>query len=360
MAEVNTRALVVLAAFDYETLQLTLHALEHTVAANEKVVVVLNGKRTFSGERTERIAREWVARGANRYAVKPLSAGASPYLALTEVLRHYEPLKDVTQICKIDDDLIPLNKSWLPHLAQVFNELAKTRNIGFVTGLINNNSWGFGELVSLFEKEEEYKRMMNYPSTSGEYAEKKVPAKQYDTGYCGTVWQYPYIAWWIHQWTSNNIPNFIERTKGLEIKRIPDDTHYSIGCIYFNKEYWLSINHKKYTSKFDEFLLHLHGQERGAEKWAVMNEPMIHLFYRTHRFANYDLIDLVAQSLCRHFNDDRFMKIERMSTHHLSLLAEEHLKEVSPRVSYLFKKVSSLSFGKKWTLKSKLQKWLYK
>ena len=113
----SNRALVVLAAFDYESLQLTLQSLNHTVDANEKIVVILNGKRNFATERTERLAREWASRNINnRFVVRPLCAGSVPYFGLTEIIQNYETLKDVEFICKIDDDIIPLKKSWLPNL----------------------------------------------------------------------------------------------------------------------------------------------------------------------------------------------------------------------------------------------------
>ena len=40
----TNRALVVLAAYDYESLAVTLQSLEHILDAHEKVVEVLNGK----------------------------------------------------------------------------------------------------------------------------------------------------------------------------------------------------------------------------------------------------------------------------------------------------------------------------
>lgn len=39
----SSRALIILASYDFESLQLTLRSLTHTVDKNEKIVVILNG-----------------------------------------------------------------------------------------------------------------------------------------------------------------------------------------------------------------------------------------------------------------------------------------------------------------------------
>jgi hypothetical protein len=353
------RALVVLAAFDYESLQLTLQSLDHTVDTNEKVVVILNGKRNFASERTERLARAWASNNlGNRFVVRPLNAGNVPYFGLTEILRDYEPLKEIEFICKIDDDIIPLKKGWLPNLAKAYQELAQKHSVGFVTSFLNNNCWGFLQALDLFGKRDEYEQMYNYSTYAGELLERKVAAKKIDTGLNGTILQYPYLAWWLHQWTSLNIPDFIAKTNNLGIQQIPDPTHYSIGCIYLKKDYWLSINHKKYDSTFDELLLHLDCRKNGLTKWAVMDEPMIHLFYRTHRSANHDLIDKIIPVLSQHFGDESFRDIERISPNHFDFLNEESIKEMDVRLSYVHRKISSFSFFKKWKRQNKIQKLL--
>ncbi|HEX2534436.1 MAG TPA: hypothetical protein VHK69_11910, partial [Chitinophagaceae bacterium] len=242
MVPSNNRAVVVLAAFDYESLQLTLLALEHTLDASETVVVVLNGRKSYPAEKVERVARTWAAgHPATRFVVRPLCAGSEPWWALTEVLSQYGPLQGVEYICKIDDDVLPVRKGWLPRLAAAYEGLAPGRNLAFVTGLINNNSWGFNELVDLYGKRDEYAHQFNYTSIAGEYNERRAAPGVIDTGAGGTVWQYPYLAWWIHQWTSLKLPQFVERTAGLGLKEVPVETHYSIGCIYFRKSYWLGV-----------------------------------------------------------------------------------------------------------------------
>ncbi|HEX2536159.1 MAG TPA: hypothetical protein VHK69_20605, partial [Chitinophagaceae bacterium] len=111
---------------------------------------------------------------------------------------------------------------------------------------------------------------------------------------------------------------------------------------------------KKYKTTFDEYLLHLDSLEFRREKWALMDEPMLHLFYHSQRHANGDLIETLAPALADFYGDDRFRAIERMTPQHFSILQEATLKEVHTRVAYLHKKVAGLSFFKKW--KAKLKK----
>jgi hypothetical protein len=348
------RALVILAAYDYESLQITLQSLENTVDASEKIVVVLNGKRlNTASEKTERVARVWAAKNpVNRFAIRPLSCGKSAFRGLTEAFTSYGPLQDVDYICKIDDDLIPLKKGWLDNISKTYHSLENDHNLGFVTGLINNNCWGFGELVDLYNKQPEYDQAFNYTSISGDQGENRVAECSFDIGKCGTVWNYPYIAWWIHQWTSLQPKTFIEKTSTLGIKQIPADVLYSIGCIYFSKSFWLSLDPKKYRTVVDEDLLHEYCKELNKEKWAVMNEPMIHLFYRTQRKANADITSELLPVLTEHFNDPAFAAIKPFADKDKENV-EEKVETIRAKVDYIYRKLSAFSILKKWKEKKK-------
>jgi hypothetical protein len=343
------RALVILAAYDYESLQITLQSLESTVDESERIVVVLNGRRlNTASEKTERVARIWAAKNpASRFAVRPVHCGKSAFRALTEAFTNYPPLQDVDYICKIDDDLVPLKKGWLNNISSTFHSLEKDHNVGFVTGLINNNCWGFGELVDLFNKRAEYEHAFNYPSVSGDQGENRVAKCTIDTGKCGTVWTYPYMAWWIHQWTSLQPGTFVKKTNNLGTKQVPANLLYSIGCIYFEKNFWLSLDPKKYKTVVDEDLLHEYCKHLKKEKWAVMSEPMIHLFYRTQRKPNADITRHLLPVLAEHFNDEAFNLIQPFADKDMEQL-EEKTEMIRSRVDYIYRKLSGLSFLKKW------------
>ena len=345
----ESRALLVLAAYDYESLALTLQSLEHTLDPAEKVVVVVNGKRHhIAGEKVERVAREWAARNpASRFVVRPMSAGKSAYHALTEAMAHYEPLRQVRYICKIDDDLVPLRAGWMERLAAAYEQKAAQGKVGFVTGLINNNCWGFNELVQLSGRMEEYRQMFNYTSVAGDNAERRVPAGTIDVGMGGTVWNYPYLAWWIHQWTSLKPAQYVDMTKGLPPQEIATATHYSIGCVFFEKQFWLDMSIDQYGTDFDELMMHRNCRDKGASKWALMDEPMVHLFYRTQRHANAALLPDLKAAFTAFYNDPAFTAIPTLNTLDTFPAIDEYVNEMRPRISYLFNKVTRFSWGRR-------------
>ncbi len=218
-----------------------------------------------------------------------------------------ELCKDVDYICKIDDDIIPLQKNWIQNLLHHYINLSQLSETGFVTGLINNNCWGFNELVRIYNKLDDYKHIHCYKTVAGWNKDRIVAAGKIDIGEFGTIWQYPFIARWVHEWTSLQIADFMQKVESLQVKQIAADTYYSIGCILSEKKFWLALDAEAYSSKIDEKIIHNHCLETGKQKWAVMSEPIVHLFYNNHRLVNSDLLLPVCSSLSKHFKDDSFV-----------------------------------------------------
>lgn len=315
----TNRAIVLLASYDSVALYLTLQALNHTIAENEMVVIILNGKRGIRSSYVEQIARQWIKNKVNKYVVRPLNYGNDPYRSIQEVLNHFEPLKNIEYICKIDDDLIPLKKNWLNHLEQTYIQQAEVSQVGFVTSLINNNAWGFAELISIFDKVEEYQEIMNYPSIWG--TSHVIDAGQIAIGVNGTIWQYPYLAQWCHEWTTLDLKNYVAKTQYLPAKEICQDTHYSIGCIFFKKHFWHDVESINKKVNFDELAIHLYCQQQQLKKIAVLNEPMVHLYYFVQRKANAHLIPKFAQSFTEYWGDASFLNYPKFE-HETQLMME--------------------------------------
>lgn len=334
MIPFENRAVLLLASYDFESLQLTLFSLDHTLSKEETVVIILNGKKTYAADLVERVARDWSAKDPyKRHVVRPHGAGEGGYTAITEILNEYNPLKATEFICKIDDDIIPLNRFWVDRLASQFEMLSKFSPVGFVTGLINNNSWGFNELLDIFNKRNEYEQLMDYPSVAGYTGSRIVEPGKVDDGLYGTLWQYPYLGWWIHGWTSCQIQEFVAKTLELTIKEIPQDTYYSIGCLFFKKQFWNELDPAHYKTSFDEMLIHETCRNRRLKKYAVMNEPIIHLFYNTQRQSNKELIHLISKELGKYFNDERFNKFKKMDAEDVSLMITEKVKNLQAEIT---------------------------
>ncbi|MGE8557197.1 MAG: hypothetical protein ACN6NU_01815 [Acinetobacter sp.] len=300
---IEKRAIVLLAAYDASALYLTLKTLDHTLSNEETVVIILNGKRGIRSAFVEDVAREWIQGNKNRFVVRPLNYGNDPYNSIKEIIKDFEPLKHKEFICKIDDDLIPLRKGWLDNLHSKYLKHEEKSKIGFITSLINNNAWGFSELIKIFNKEDEYRKIMNYPSISGEGI---VMASEIANGVNGTVWQYPYLAKWCHEWTLLDIDNYLDKTKNLIDQEIPLKTHYSIGCIFFRKQLWLDVAEINKVVNFDELAIHMYCKQNSLKKIAVMSEPMGHLYYFVQRKANATMFPLFVNSLSEYWNDETF------------------------------------------------------
>lgn len=314
------RAIVLLASYDAVSLYLTLQALNHTLSDDEMVVIILNGKRGIRSAYVEQVARDWIKNKRNKYVVRPLNYGNDPYSSIKEVLTYFEPLKEIEYICKIDDDLIPLKQNWLDNLEQEYLKQQEIGHIGFVTSLINNNTWGFAELVSIFDKGEEYREIMNYPSVWGEGV---INVGEIAIGVNGTVWQYPYLAKWCHEWTTLDLKQYIAKTEHLSTKEIHPNTHYSIGCIFFKKQLWHDVEEINKLVNFDELAIHRYCQEHQLRKVAVLNQPMAHLYYFVQRKANAHLVPLFAQSFADFWQDERFLNYPKFDTETLLMMQFE-------------------------------------
>jgi hypothetical protein len=322
----KNRVLLLLAAYDFESLHLTLESLNHTLDDDEKVVIVLNGKRGIRSSIVEEVAREWCQGSENRYVVKPLNYGKDAYTSISEVIEKFPILQNAEFICKIDDDLIPLRKGWVDNLHQTYLKIEKQyKEIGFVTSLINNNAWGFKRLVDIYEKKDEYEAIMNFESHSFDGI---VKANEIAEGRLGSVWQYPYLAKWVHSWTICSIKEFITKTENLGIEEIGLNSYYSIGCIFFRKSLWLSLPLLGSESRFDELLIHEYCHKFGLRKFALMNEPMGHLFYYTQRIPNRLMLPKIKASLAGYWNNPRFRHdFVYDDATNLEIVLENHLFE---------------------------------
>lgn len=318
------RAIVMLCSYESVSLDLALKALDETITKDETVVLILNGLRGIRSAKVELLARKWIKNNENRYVVIPLNYGKDAYNSIKEIIENFEPLKDKKYICKIDDDLIPLGKRWIENLHLEYIKREKNEKIGFITPLINNNTWGFAELVKIYNKEKEYKKIINYKSKSGTG---EVEKGEIADGFCGTVWEYPYLARWCHEWTLLDINKYINKTKKLGTKEVSLDTHYSIGCIFFKKKLWSEIEELNKKNNFDERSIHQYCKENNLKKIVILNEPMGHLFYYIQRDANKDLIPKIAESLSKYFGNEEFLNYPRYSNEEIILMKLEEMTQ---------------------------------
>jgi hypothetical protein len=331
--KIYNKAIVLLAAYDFESLQLTLLALDHTIAQDEIVVIILNGKKGINSEHVERISRNWAKSRENKYVVKPPCCGNDPYFAIKEILNNYDILANVNYICKIDDDIIPIKHGWLSCLEKEYNRLTNNgEQIGFLTTLINNNTWGFNELVNILGLRDEYLKLFDYNTN---ILGKEIEKGKIENGFCGTVWEYPYIANWIHEKTSLNLDYYSKVTNDFQIKAIDPNTHYSIGLIYFEKHLWNKIKTRNDFSSFDELLLHNYCKVNKLSKWVLMDQPTVHLFYHTQRIANDKLIESFKIEFSNYFKNMNFLKIQMNTIDNKIAILNEKISDLNIKIDSL-------------------------
>ncbi len=319
--------ILILVSYEYESLQLTFKGLEHTVDPNVPIIIVLNGARfSYKGSKVEQECRAWAALAANRYVIRPMASGKEPIYAIQEVVASSHLLKDIDYVLKIDDDVIPLKKNWDVDLANCFFEYEKKHGkIGFVTGLINNNCWGFKELLSIYNKWEEYKQFMNHPSVAGVFQERIIKIGEVDPGRNGTIHTYPALASWLHEWTSFDINTFVEKTKNEKVKEVELDVHYSIGCTYSHKSLWTDLKATR-SKNFDELLIHEYCLANNLKKFAVMSQPMLHLYYNNQRLINAYLLPQFITHLSTYFKDESIKDVKLATIQDQSFELEDQLK----------------------------------
>ncbi|HTF28189.1 MAG TPA: hypothetical protein VK625_05050 [Flavitalea sp.] len=319
--------ILILVSYEYESLQLTFKGLDHTADPSVPIIIVLNGASfSYKGSKVEQHCRAWASLAENRYVIRPMACGKAPIYAIQEVLRLSPILKDIDYVLKIDDDVIPLKKGWDVDLANCYFEYEKLHGkIGFVTGLINNNCWGFKELLSIYEKWDEYARFMNHPSTAGVFKDRIVKIGEVDTGQNGTIHAFPTLAAWLHKWTSFDIDSFVEKTRNGKIKEVELDVHYSIGCMYSHKSLWTDLEVTKATD-FDELIIHRYCLANKLRKFAVMSQPMLHLYYNNQRLINAYLLPQFIKHLSAYFKDESIKDLEFATVQDQAYELEDQLK----------------------------------
>lgn len=300
----NQTALILLAHSDYESLEITLanygERLKNTTA---KMFILQNGRDTYDAERTLRVARRYEKLYPRHFQVIDSIRPQKPYFAIRELIDS-DLLADYHYICKVDDDVFPLTDDWLDKLCQLFYEqVAKNgERLGFVTGLINNNPYGFQKLIAsdrtLADKYfHNYAREHVCGVTTHIGESDIVSPNQIKAGMKGTIWGYPYLARFIHEELSLQPDRFRQLVAHYPNDFLPSEERYSIGCILFDKASWHLIRMPRLRKIYhwtkdddDEYLWHYYAQKNQLLLPISLSTPFVHIHFFTQREENRDLI----------------------------------------------------------------------
>ena len=294
MTDFPKTAVVLLSCSDFRALEISLTC--HMTFAPEGVdfYILQNCRGSFSSERTLAVANRFANRYPNRIAVRTDLDPDYSYRNIRKLLNRPR-LKSYELICKVDDDCFPISKHWFQALHDTYAKgVARDGDrFAYATPLINNNTWGFQETLSVMSLEKRFFEEIASVHWAGPNANKRiVPADKIDGGGCGTIWGNPHFARWLHRETTLQPDKFAAACAELGPIPVPNDKRYSIGCILFRRNLWNDIASGK--NQDDERMLFDYVRENDMAVDCARSAPFVHLNYFSQRDENADLVEAAS------------------------------------------------------------------
>lgn len=296
----NKLAIVIIAYADYESLELSLaaHSKHLPLMDNEgnrvKIYILQNGRGSYDCERTHEVALRYSFLFPKDIFVIDDIPQQKPYSAIATLLNS-ERFKPYKYILKMDDDVLPLTSTWLKDLCSCWENSYKKygSQLAYVTGLVNNNPFGFKHVLDCMNLWDEYFNEIAREHCVGvsiddSYSPYRIlPKEKISTGGFGTIWRIAYFSRWLHEKTTLNPEAFIEATKDLGYATVSNKERYSINCIFFNKALWNEIYD---GGNDDELMLQKFCLKNNKIIISNLKVPLCHLFFYPQRKENKDLI----------------------------------------------------------------------
>jgi hypothetical protein len=286
-------AIIILACRDYESLELTLAAHARFLDKKAQYFIIINCNNDYDSEKTKQVAYRYALLFPERFTVIDTIAPSHPYTTIKNFLSSPDG-SNFELIFKQDDDIFPLTDTWLSDLTQGLN--IADESTAYITPLINNNTWGFKEVIEAMNINEEYYKSISMRHRIGsgdnEYPFRMIDEDEIYSGGFGTIWGLPHVARWLHKKTTLNPNDYIIATKNLSIIEIPSTDRYSIGAILFKRDLWFKIND---GTADDEKMLHEYCKSTKNKIICVRSVPFIHLNYYSQREENRDITTLAKK-----------------------------------------------------------------
>ena len=297
---INKTAIIILSCSDYESLEISLANYAKNLKENHKLFILQNGRNTYDSERTYRVALRYQILYPDNITVVDWIKPQNPYNSIKELINS-DKLKDFDYICKVDDDVFPLHENWLEKLAECYKKSKEKydNKLAYVTSLVNNNFWGFNEVLNIFNLKQEFFDSIardHYVGDDIDPVEKrmKISKNEIYTGWSGTVHRNPYISRWLHTKTTLFPEEYLKLTKNLNYKEVDSKKRYAINCMFFEKNFWNSI--QSTNCDFDEYMVLQYCRKNDLKIIADLSNPFVHLFYWVQREENRDLIPVIRKT----------------------------------------------------------------
>jgi len=293
-------AILMLACRDYEAMEVSLACHMEFGDPDVNLYILQNCYGDYDAERTLQVAKRYEKLYPNRIIVLDKMGEASPYKNIQKVLRS-EDFLAYDHIIKVDDDAFPIRKGWVDDLISCWNkgEADHGDNLGYVTPLINNNCWGFKQVIETLGLADEYysKVARDHIVGSGDSMNpfRLMRADEIYTGANGTIWTSPHIARWVHEKTTLQPQFFAESTKDLGSVYVDSSERYSIGAILFRRTFWDDIEDASIQSNDDEHLTHMYCKKFNKIIICQLSIPFVHIAYFSQRSENRDIVPRARQ-----------------------------------------------------------------
>ena len=153
-------AIVQLCYADYEALEIALAAYTKLTNPNVHIYLLQNGRGTYDTERTYRVCLRYQKMFPKQITVVDWIQPGAPFVSIKTLLESDE-MKSYDYICKVDDDVFPLTSDWLEKLIACYENSYRKygRKLGYVTSLVNNNPWGFKQVVEAMGLDGEFQKI---------------------------------------------------------------------------------------------------------------------------------------------------------------------------------------------------------
>lgn len=291
MISLSNTAVLVLTCNDFEAMDITVNQILRTTPETVPIYLLSNCAGLPGADVCEDMCRftaraqygrvHWINPGTRQPAYQGIHTAIEQ-----EIKEKY--------IVKLDDDVFPVAPGWLEKMIDTYAQQDPAR-IAYVTGMVNNNPFGFSQLVQLPALRATYEAMMPKAHLSGEY----VPGYQdfrvqnpgeVDPGGWGTVWQFPHLARWIHEETTLQPARYADLVQDLTPVQFDVSIRYSINVMLFERTLWGAV---ATGGVDDEEMLHLYCQRNEREIVVERSIPFVHLYFGPQKRYLLDLMEQV-------------------------------------------------------------------
>lgn len=276
-----------LACRDYDSTEIALAAHTKFLPPGVDFFYLQNCRGSYDAERTLAAGKRYQKLFPERFHVVEDIPPGPPYQSLKTLI---ERLSGYDLICKTDDDAFPLTHGWLDSLISTYIQAKQEHGgkLAYATPLVNNNTWGFPEVLKALKLEQDYFDKVSRLHIAGFGSNRQIyPKDEIVRGQDGTIWGNPHIARWLHENSSFAPDRYIAATKALSNTLIPESDRFSINCILFEPKFWSEVDS---GGTDDEGMIHKFCAKNSRKIVCNRSIPFVHLSYFSQREELRDLI----------------------------------------------------------------------